>query len=196
MLVILITFVFCTTLLSASPVASPSAFTVSPAEFQAFTQEVGRLRAIVVDQQKQISQQQGALRVLTEKGEGTNTALFTAVGVIIASWIAGYFALRNQNNQAAQGRLLKSVELIMESRSNYQADMRRQNLSVFLDAETKEHLKDIKTTFSGPEFTDIHLQLAQSMASKAQSPQEVLDIWQSVLSEKNVINKVKFQKTA
>lgn len=183
-----------TTPLEAKPVATPPVPAVSGAEMQALTTEIDRLKAVIAEQQKQISQQQGVLQVLTQKGEGVNTALLTAAGVILASLLAGFFALRNQNNQAAQGRLLKAVELIMDSRSGYQADVRRQNLAVFLDDTTKEHLKDIKTTFAGPEFTDIHLQLAESMASKAQSPKEALEIWQAVLQEKNVINKVKYPK--
>ena len=156
------------------------------------TKEADHLKAMINDQQKQISQQQGMLQVLSKKGDGANTAVLTAVGVISASLIAGYFALKNQNNQAAQGRLLKAVELIMDSRSGYQADIRRQNLSVFLDAATKEHLKDIKSTFAGPEFTEIHIQLAEAMSSKAHSPKEALEIWQAVLQQKNVISKVKF----
>ena len=176
----------------AKPVATPSVPAVNSAEIQALTAEIDRLKAVIAEQQIQVSQQQGALQVLTQKGEGVSTALLTAAGVILASLFAGYFALKNQNNQAAQGRLLKAVELIMDSRSGYQADIRRQNLAVFLDATTKEHLKDIKTTFAGPEFTDIHLQLAESMASKSQLPKEALEIWQAVLKEKNVINKVKY----
>ena len=190
----LVTLAHVATLVSAKPVASPSVPAVSSAEMNALTAEVDRLKAIIAEQQKQMSQQQGALQLLAQKGEGANTALLTAAGVILASLVAGFFALRNQNDQAAQGRLLKAVELIMDSRSGYQADIRRQNLSVFLDDTTKEHLKDIKTAFAGPEFTDIHLQLAEAMSSKAQSPKEALEIWQAVLQEKNVINKVKYPK--
>jgi hypothetical protein len=181
-----------TTLVEAKTVITPSAPVVNSVEIQALTAEIDRLKSVIAEQQKQISQQQGVLSVLAQKGEGISTALLTAAGVILASILAGFFAIRNQNNQAAQGRLLKAVELIMDSRSGYQADIRRQNLAVFLDATTKEHLKDIKTEFAGPEFTDIHLQLAESMASKAQSPKEALEIWQAVLKEKNVINKVKY----
>jgi hypothetical protein len=188
----LVSLLSATGLVEAKPVETPSAPVVNNVEMRELTAEINRLKAVIAEQQKQISQQQGVLQVLTQKGEGVNTALLTAAGVILASLLAGFFALRNQNTQAAQGRLLKAVELIMDSRSGYQADVRRQNLAVFLDATTKEHLKDIKTTFAGPEFTDIHIQLAESMASKAQSPKEALEIWQAVLKEKNVINKVKY----
>ena len=182
------------TILDAKTVDVFSVPASSNSEMQLVTNDIDRLKTVIAEQQKQISQQQGVLQTLAQKGEGLNTALLTAAGVIVASLLAGFFALRNQNNQAAQGRLLKAVELIMESRSGYQADVRRKNLAVFLDAATKEHLADIKTTFAGPEFTDIHLQLAESMASKAQSPKEALEIWQAVLQEKNVINKVKYPK--
>lgn len=178
----------------AQTAARPSLPVVSSGEMQTLAAEVDRLKSVIAEQQKQIYQQQGVLQGLTQKGDGLSTAFLTAAGVILASLLAGFFALRNQNNQAAQGRLLKAVELIMDSRSGYQADIRRQNLAVFLDAATKEHLKDIKTTFAGPEFTDIHLQLAESMAAKAQSPKEALEIWQAVLKDKNVISKVTYSK--
>ena len=191
------TFVLAATIIlaiqfEAKSAGTPSAAAVTSAEKHTLAVEVERLQAVVADQQKQISQQQGALQQLNQKGDGLNTAVLTAAGVVLASLLAGFFALRNQNNQAAQGRLLKAVELIMDSRSGYQADIRRQNLSVFLDDTTKEHLKDIKTTFAGPEFTDIHLQLAESMATKAATPKEALEIWQAVLKSKNVINNVKY----
>jgi len=155
-------------------------------------QEIDTLKGTIATQAREIAQQKGALEVMAQRREGSNAGAFTAAGVVLAAAIAGFFALRNQNKQAAQERLLKAVELIMESRSGYQADIRKRNLSVFLDKATKEHLADIKTTFSGPEFTDLHVGLAQAMAAKANTPEEVLLIWKSVLKEKNVLNRIAY----
>lgn len=78
----------------------------------------------------------------------------------------------------------------MKSRSGYQADIRKQNLDCFLNDTTKGVLKDIKTNFSGPEFTDLHVGLAQAMSEKATTPQEVLEIWKCVLKHKNAFNPI------
>ena len=143
-------------------------------------------------QRTMLSQQQDDIKHLSQKVQSPSTAILTAGGVVLAAMIAGFFAIRNQNRQAAQERLLKAIELIMDSRSGYQAEIRKQNLSVFLDPPTVEHLKDIKTNFSGPEFTDLHVGLAHAMAEKASSPEEVLRIWKAVLKEKNVFTRVNY----
>lgn len=153
--------------------------------------EVSKLRVIVAEQSSRIEAQQRVIEVLV-KNSGSNTSLWTALGVVIAASIGGFFAVRNQNRQAEQERLLKAVELIMDSRSGYQADIRRQNLLGFLDDATKEHLAKIKEEFSGPEFTDLHLALAQAMSEKATTPKEVLDIWQRVLKGKKFFDKVEY----
>lgn len=81
----------------------------------------------------------------------------------------------------------------MESRSGYQAEIRRKNLAVFLDKTTEEHLANIKNEFSGPEFTELHVALAEAMSAHATAPKEVLAIWQSVLEGKKFFGKVEYQ---
>ena len=154
--------------------------------------DLAALQARVSAQQQRIDQLQGMIDAIAKKPEGNQTAMFTSLGVVLAAVVGGYFALRNQKHQAEQGRLLKAVEIIMESRSGYQADIRSKNLAVFLDSTTKEHLKTIKETFSGPEYTDLHVQLATAMSAQAKSPAEVLEIWRAVLKEKNVFTKVTY----
>lgn len=160
-----------------------------------------QVKSTAVAHGQQIAIQKAALDAYARKKEGNNTAIFAAIGVLLAAAIGGIFALRNQNKQAGQERLLKAVELIMESRSGYQADIRRKNLSVFLNDETKRHLERIRDEFSGPEFTDLHLGLAQAMSEKAATPQEVLEIWKCVLKDKKFFDKIDYpigsrQKTA
>jgi len=175
-----------------SPAPSASSTPTVPSEPQAVSAELKRLRALLDQQQRQISRQQGMIKANARRREGNSTGLLTSLGVVLAAIVAGYFALRNQNAQAAQGRLLKAVELIMESRSGYQADIRTKNLSVFLDDETKKHLEKIDTDFSGPEHTDLHVALAEAMSAKATTPVEVLAIWKSVLKEKKFFDKVSY----
>jgi hypothetical protein len=155
--------------------------------------ELRQLKTIITEQGKQIEFQKGAIDASIKKdGSNSNTPLLAALGVVIAATVGGFFAVRNQNKQAAQQRLLKAVEIIMESRSGYQAEIRRRNLLVFLDNDTKEHLEGIKDKFSGPEFTDLHVALAQAMSEKATTPTEVLDIWKCVLKEKKFYDKVEY----
>jgi len=151
--------------------------------------EIERLKAVVAEQRLHVESQQKIIDVLV-KNSGGNTALFAALGVVFAALIGGFFAVKNQNKQAAQERLLKAVELIMDSRSGYQAEIRRKNLAVFLDTETNTHLANIRDEFSGPEFTELHLALAQAMSEKATVPAEVLDIWKRVLKGKKFFEKV------
>ena len=174
-----------------SPAASASSTPIA-SELQPFSTELERLKARVDQQQQQISRQQGMIKANARRREGNSTALFTRLGVVVAALVGGYFALRNQNAQAGQGRLLKAVELIMESRSGYQADIRTKNLSVFLDDETKKHLEKIKTDFAGPEYTDLHVALAEAMSERAKTPVEVLAIWKSVLQEKKFFDGVSY----
>jgi hypothetical protein len=154
--------------------------------------DLDRLKSTVAAQGQEIAAQKAVLQAYAEKKDGSNTAIFAALGVITAAAIAGFFAIRNQNRQAAQERLLKAVELIMQSRSGYQADIRRKNLAVFLDDETREHLKGIREEFSGPEFTDLNLALAQAMSEKASTPQEVLVIWKCVLKDKKFFERIEY----
>lgn len=148
------------------------------------------LKKAVDEQSKEIAHLTGEIDLLGQRKQGNNTALWAAIGAVIAALVAGGIALWNQNRQASQERLLKAVEIIMQSRSGYQADNRRMNLEVFLDPTTKEHLKDIKTQFAGPEFTELHIALAQAMSEKAATPEEVLEIWRAILREKNVYNRI------
>ncbi|UPJ96404.1 hypothetical protein [Bradyrhizobium sp. 172] len=168
--------------------------TGTPDALQDLKKEIESLKATIVTQTKELAQQRGAIDVVTRRQDGSNTAILAAAGAVLTAVLAGLFALWNQNKQAAQERLLKAIEIIMSSRSGYQAAVRRDNLSVFLDEPTKAHLKTIETNFSGPEFTDLHVGLAQAMAEKASTPEEVLDIWIQVLKEKKVFMKVDYRK--
>ncbi|CAN5863257.1 hypothetical protein BH11PSE12_BH11PSE12_05970 [soil metagenome] len=165
--------------------------TASPVEV--IRGDIGQLKIAVAEQKVHIESQQRVIDVLV-KSSGSNTSLLTALGVVIAAAIGGFFAVRNQNKQAVQERLLKAVELIMDSRSGYQAEIRRKNLAVFLDAATDAHLANIKEEFSGPEFTDLHVALAQAMSAQATTPAEVLDIWRQVLKGKKFFDKVEYPK--
>lgn len=156
------------------------------------TSDIAALQATVSTQQQRIDRLQGMVDAITKRPESNQTALVTSLAVVIAALAGGFFALRNQKRQAEQGRLLKAVEIIMESRSGYQADIRRKNLAVFLDSTTKKHLENIKDTFSGPEYTDLRVQLATAMSAQAKCPTEVLEIWKAVLKEKNVFTKVEY----
>jgi len=53
-------------------------------------------------------------------------------GVIVGALLAGVLALGSQVYQARQGRLIKAIEIIMSSRSGYQADLRKLKLDMFL----------------------------------------------------------------
>jgi len=155
-------------------------------------QEIKELKAIIDSQAKDISEQKGAVATILARKESNNTALYAAIGVVLAALIGGFFTIRNNNKQAKQERLLKAIELIMQSSSGYQADIRKQNLSVFLDDETKNHLDDIKTKFSGPEYTELHVTLAEAMSSKAETPDEVLRIWKTVLKDKKFFDRLAY----
>lgn len=159
---------------------------------QAMRTELDELKAKVAIQGQQIEFQKGALDAYAQKKDGWVVPSVTAGCAVLVAFTVGFFALKNQNKQAAQERLLKAVELIMESRSGYQADIRRNNLAVFLDDATKKHLEGIKNDFSGPEFTDLHLSLAQAMSEKATTPAEVLKIWKCVLKEKQFFEKINY----
>lgn len=153
--------------------------------------EVNQLRAAVAEQGRQIEFQKGALEAYAKKSNGSSTAIYAAV---LAAIIGGIFAVRNQNRQATQERLLKAVELIMDSNSGYQAEIRRRNLAVFLDGETNKYLEGIKKEFSGSEFTDLHVALAQAMSEKVSTPVEVLEVWRCVLKGKEFFEKVEYPR--
>lgn len=178
-------------------IVSPIAFAISAKSSSTVSSsssidEFRELRSLVVAQGQQIAALQATVETYKKKSDNNATSFITAFGVILAAFIGGFFAFKNQNEQAKQGRLLKAVELIMDSRSGYQADIRRKNLNVFLDDETQKHLKTIKDEFAGPEFTDLHVALAQSMSEKASTPEQVLGIWKSVLKGKKLFDKIEY----
>lgn len=188
-------FVLCGTTAHAQtapgPTAAPHQATPQP-QGAVPGNDVAALQARVSAQQQRIDQLQGMIDIIAKKPESNQTALYAGLAVVIAAVVGGVFAFRNQNHQAAQGRLLKAVEIIMESRSGYQADIRSKNLAVFLDDTTRAHLENIREIFSGPEYTDLHVQLATAMSAQAKTPGEVLEIWRAVLKEKNIYTKVTY----
>ena len=116
------------------------------------------------------------------------------IAAFIAACIAAAVALRNQNEQSKQNRLLKSIEIIMSSANGYQASTRVKNLDVFLDEESRKHFSSIDEQFSGMEYTELAVNLAQSMSDKADTPEEVLNIWKSVVNKKHAVHSVKYKK--
>lgn len=124
------------------------------------------------------------------------TKLGTVEAAIICACIAAGVAIFNQHRQAKQNRLLKSIEIIMSSANGYQAGVRADNLDIFLDKSTRKHLEDIKDRFSGEEHTELAVSLAQSMSEKAESPEEVLAIWQSVVKNKHAITHVEYSRNS
>lgn len=116
----------------------------------------------------------------------------TVAAAILAASIAAVVAIINQKSQAKQNRLLKSIEIIMSSVNGYQASVRTENLDVFLDDATRRHLDGIKDRFSGTEYTELAVSLAQAMSEKAKTPEEVLLIWQSVVNKKHSITHAKY----
>lgn len=152
---------------------------------QMLRKEVDELRTSLGEYQRALASQEKKIDALRE--EGRNTPIYAALGVVAAALIAGLFALRNQNHQASQERLLKAIDLIMQSNSGYQAEIRRRNLEVFLDPETNRKLQDIEHNFSGSEFTELRVALAQAMSDKVASPDEVLNIWDGLLEKKGFV---------
>ena len=162
----------------------------APDSVQALKQEVEKVSAMMAVQSREIAEQKGTLAVIAERKESGSNAIWAAAAAIFAAVLTGVVAILNQNRQAKQERLLKAIELIMQSRSGYYADVRTKNLSVFLDDATKEHLKDIKTNFAGLEFTELHVGLADAMAQKAKTPEEVLLIWKTILANKKFFEQI------
>lgn len=146
----------------------------------------------LVAQMNEIGLLKAEIEAIKKSQKESTIAWLAPIAVVVAALIAGFIALRNQNRQAEQGRLLKAIEIIMESRSGYQADNRKENLGVFLDATTKDHLKGIRDNFAGPEFTDLHLALAQAMSEKVSTPEEVLEIWRTVLKGKKFFDRIEY----
>jgi hypothetical protein len=179
--------------------------TGTPDSLQEFKKEIESLKSTILTQTKELAQQRGAIDVVGRRQDGSNSAVLAAAAVVVAAVVAGLVAfinqnkqakvaLINQNKQAEQERLLKAIEIIMSSRSGHQAAVRSNNLSVFLDERTKEHLKSIEKDFSGPEFTELRVELAQAMAEKASTPEEVFDIWTGVLSQKKALKKINYRR--
>jgi predicted ribosomally synthesized peptide with SipW-like signal peptide len=164
------------------------------AKVAALREEVNSLKTNVYLQASMLDRQAKQIESLHPDSERLYSPWFAAGGLILAALIGGAFASWNQNRQAKQGRLLRAVELIMESRNGFQASIRAKNLAVFLDDETKQHLETIKEEFAGPEFTDLHVGLAQAMSDKATTPEEVLRIWQAVLVSKKSLDAVKYPR--
>jgi hypothetical protein len=152
--------------------------------------ELAKLRDAVGILDHQLARQQGAIESLSKKDD-SSTGLLALVGAIAAALIAGYASVVNGNKQAAQERLLRAVELIMESKSGYQAELRRQNLAVFLDTATADHLKGIKNNFYGPENAETLTALAIAMSNKVTDPEDVFDIWDRVFKDRKLTEKVR-----
>ncbi|WP_434628986.1 hypothetical protein [Chromobacterium sp. CV08] len=175
----------------AKPASHSPSTSSEPQSVESISQDISKLKSVVAEQSSRLERQQASIDLLAKNSGGGNT-LWAAFAVVIAAFLGGVFAIRNQNKQAEQERLLKAVELIMNSNSAHQADIRRGNLASFLDDATNAHLENIKNEFSGSEFTDLHLALAQAMSEKVATPREVLDIWQRVLKGKKFFDHVEY----
>jgi uncharacterized membrane protein YciS (DUF1049 family) len=177
---------------TAAPVQTPAPTDSA----QTVKQQTEPLSATVAAQSQEIAHLKGALEIISQHKESSLPATIAAAAAIVGAVLTGIFAVASRNKQAAQERLLKAIDIIMQSRSGYQADVRRKNLMVFLDKPTQAHLDKIKTEFAGPEHTDLHVALAQGMAEKAETPEQVLEIWKTVLQEKKMFDKVVYPQNS
>jgi hypothetical protein len=149
---------------------------------------------------------ESAVRALNEKQTAT---YWSAAAAIVAALLVAGFAVVNQRAQAAlerqltaeqglQARLLKAIELVMQSRNLYEAEIRLANLKPFIPDDARNQLEAVlkgeavpgKSGFSGPEWTDLRVRMAETMAAKATSPGEVLQIWRYLLPGKRSVTEV------
>lgn len=150
---------------------------------------------------------ESALRALNEKQTAT---YWSAAAAIVAALLVAGFAVLNQRAQAklqrlltaeqgAQARLLTAIELVMQSRNLYEAEIRLANLKPFIPVDAQTQLEAVlkgagavpgKSGFAGPEFTDLRIRMAETMAAKANSSGEVLQIWRHLLPGKGSITEV------
>jgi len=154
---------------------------------------------------------ESSVRTFNEKQTAT---YWTAAAAIAAASVAAGFAVFNQRaqaklqrqltaEQAVQGRLLTAIELVMQSRNAYEAGIRLENLGPFIPEEVKTHLERMlrpqgidAPQFSGPEWTDLRVRMAETMAAKAGSPSEVLQIWRHLLPSKHSVSTVTWPPAA
>ncbi|MBS0344246.1 MAG: hypothetical protein JSS56_27395 [Proteobacteria bacterium] len=159
------------------------------------------------------------VKALKSKSEN---AFVTAFAAVIAALLAGCFAIWNQRSQAVQQReltakeaeqqrsltakqaeqerLLKAIELIMQSRNRYEARVRMRNLEPFLTEEVNVHLDRMLNRgfnkddpgFSGPEWIQLRIRMAETMAAKAENAEQVFAIWKQLLPEKAAVADAKW----
>ncbi|MDB5984914.1 MAG: hypothetical protein JWQ69_5929 [Pseudomonas sp.] len=146
------------------------------------------------------------VKALKKRSEDTSIAALSALAAIGAALLTGIFAILNQRRQAIQQRLLtaqeaeqerllKAIEIIMQSRNRYEARIRVQNLDPFLTPLVKTHLESMlagrfdkkKPGFSGPEWIQLRIKMAETMAAKAKDADEVYRIWQQLLADKSAV---------
>lgn len=197
-LALILSVVFANAVMPAHAQAQPA-----DATNEQLRQELETLKATVAAQALEMARQKGMIDAAIHKPESSTSylsvlgvvsaAIIAGVFAVVAAVIAGVVAVRNFAKQAEQTRLLKAIEIIMDSRSGYQAAVRRDNLSVFLDDATKNHLQDIGTRFSGPEYTDLLQALAVAMADKATTAEQVLDIWKTALKGKKIFDDIHYK---
>jgi hypothetical protein len=175
---------------TVAPVQSdPPASLMSPTESQ---------RAIA-DLRDTVAKQSSDIKALQEKLGWVPIVL--AVLAVGGALITAIVAVVNQNRQAnaardlrqaqsEQERLLKAIDIIMQSRNGHQAEVRAVTLARFLDPAAKDSFKDIRENFSGNEYADMRVALVSAMSEKVTTPHEVIKIWQDVLGSDSSIGKI------
>ena len=157
---------------------------------QASSVSSGESQRAIAELRDTVAKQSDDIKALQEKLGWVPIVLAAlAVG---GALITAIVAVVNQNRQAnaardlrqaqsEQERLLKAIDIIMQSRNGHQADIRATTLARFLDPAAKDSFKDIRKNFSGNEYADMRIALVSAMSEKVSTPSEVIRIWQDVL---------------
>ena len=196
-----------TTFLGAALLVALPCLSVAQAPASTSAVDVAQLQQTVQALTTRAEVAESALRALNEKQTAT---YWSAAAAIAAALLVAGFAVLNQRAQAklqrlltaeqgAQARLLTAIELVMQSRNLYEAQIRLANLKPFIPDCAQTQLEAMlkgagaasgKSGFAGTEFTDLRIRMAETMAAKANSSGEVLQIWRHLLPGKGSITEV------
>lgn len=163
--------------------------------------DVAKLQQAVQELTLRAEVAESSVRSLNEKQTAT---YWSSAAAIVAALLVAGFALINQkaqaklqreltSEQAKQGRLITAIEMVMQSRNSYEAKIRLKNLETFIPDDMKTHLETMLDRndgggFSGYEWDDLRTKVAETMAAKANSPDEVFQIWRVMLPNKRSIS--------
>lgn len=155
-------------------------FAQAPIVASAPAQSVKNLEAQVDHLSKEIQRLSGEISSVRS---GNYSAMISALGIFAAASIAGYFAFKNQREQTARQSSLKAIELIISSRSGYEAKRRFGVLSQFVEPTLRSHLEEKVETLSSSETASIYIALAKAASDKVTTAQEVVDVWKKVMKK-------------